>query len=74
MQAQFSFATLTPSRPPAFPTGVWDRNSDGDGAIAPSSTWLKRKRMIPIEQAEGYARTRSVRLFLSAGPTDTHTL
>jgi hypothetical protein len=75
----FSFTTLTPSRPPAFPAGVGDRNSDGDGAIAPSSTWwnnLKRNRTNPIEQAEGYAYIRSVRPFLFAGPTqvDTPTL
>jgi hypothetical protein len=59
------------------PAGVGDRNSDGDGAIAPSSArWnnLKRKRINPIEKAEGYARTRSVRQFLSARHTDTHVL
>jgi hypothetical protein len=41
-------------------------------AIAPSSTWwnnLKRKRMKPIEKAEGYTRTRSVSPFLSTGQT-----
>ena len=74
---QFSFSTLTPSRSPTIPTAVADKKADSDGGIAPSSTWwnnLKRKRMNPIEKAEGYARTRSVRLFLSAGHTDTHTL
>ena len=77
--SQFSFTTPTPSCPPVFPTGVGDRNSDGDGAIMPSSTrWnnLKRNRTNPIEQAEGYTRIRSVRPFLFAGPTrvDTPTL
>ena len=70
--AQFSFATLTPSHSPTFPAGV-----AADDAIAPSSTWwnnLKRKRMNPIEKAEGYARTRSVRPFISAGHPDTHVL
>ena len=75
----FSFITLTPSRLPAFPAVVGDRNSDSDGAIVPSSTWwnnLKRNRTNPIEQAEGYARIRSVRPFLFIGPTqvDTPTL
>lgn len=68
----FSFTTLTPSRPPAFPTGVGDQNLDGNGAIVPSSTWsnnLKRNRANPIEQTEGYARIRSVRPFLFACPT-----
>ena len=75
--AQFSFAILTPSHSPTSPADVADKKADGDGAIAPSSTWwnnLKRKRMNPIEKAEGYARTRSVRLFLSTGHTDTHAL
>jgi hypothetical protein len=48
--AQFSFATLTPSRSPTFPAGVGNKKADGDGAIAPSSTWwnnLKRKRRTP---------------------------
>jgi hypothetical protein len=75
--AQFSFATLTPSRAPTFPARTGDQKSDGDGAIAPSSAWwnnLRRKRTNPIEQAEGYARTRSVRPFLSTSPTDTHPL
>ena len=49
--------------------------SDGDGTITPASGWWshhihsprpwaensKRKRSIPIEQAEGYAHTRTVR-------------
>ena len=51
--------------------------SDGDGPVTPVSSWWghhihparpwaensKRKRSIPIEQAEGYAHTRSVRPF-----------
>jgi ankyrin repeat protein len=74
---QFSLATLTTSRSPMFPAGVVNKKADADGAIAPSSTWwnnLKRKRMNPIEKAEGYARTRSVRPFFSVGHTDTHAL
>lgn len=53
--------------------------TDGNDSIAPSSTWWglsihsprpwaensKRKRSIPVEQAEGYAHTRSVRPFLA---------
>jgi hypothetical protein len=73
---QFSFTTLTPSRSPAPPAGVGDRNSDGDGAIAPWSVWWDNLKRNPIEQAEGYTRIRSVRPFLFAGPiqADTPTL
>jgi hypothetical protein len=74
---QIKFAVLAPSHPPTFPARVGGQNSDGGGAIAPSLTWwnnFKRKRMNPIEQAEGYAQTRSVCPFLSVNPTDTHAL
>ena len=76
-RAQSPFATLTPSRFPTFPERVGGQKPDGDGAITPSSTrwnYSKRKRTTPIEQTEGYTHTRSVRLFISASSTDTHTL
>ena len=68
---QFPFGALTPSRSlsPAFPEHVQVQKPDGDSAIAPLSTlWnsSKRKCINPIELAEGYTHTRSVRLFLSA--------
>ncbi|KAF8268212.1 kinase-like domain-containing protein, partial [Lactarius quietus] len=58
--AQSSSATVTASRSPAFPER--SGSSDGDSAIAPSSSWrtnAKHKRTKPIEQAEGYSHTRS---------------
>ena len=73
---QFSFATLTSSRSPAPPAGAGNRNSDGDVAIAHSTAWwnnLKRSRTNPIEEADGYARIRSVRSFLFSGPTQVDT-
>jgi hypothetical protein len=68
---QLPSGALTQSRSPspAFPLRVQIQKPDGDGAIAPSSTWWnssKRKCTNPIEQVEGYTHTRSVRLFLSA--------
>lgn len=66
------------SRPPAMsPERIGGHESDGDGTITPASSWWghpinsprpwaensKRKRSIPVEQAEGYTHARSVRLF-----------
>ena len=66
------------SRLPAMsPERIGGYESDGDGAITPASSWWahrinsprpwvdssKRKRSIPVEQAEGYTHARSVRLF-----------
>ena len=78
--ALLPLASLTPSRsrsPATFSARVGGHRPDGDGALTPASTWWnnsKRRHMIPIEQAEGYSHTRSVRPFLSASFTETYTL
>jgi hypothetical protein len=76
--AHSPFVSLTSAlslSPAIFPGRVGSHQSDGDGALTPPSTrWgnLKGKRAIPIEQAEGYSHTRSVRPFLSTRFTDPH--
>jgi hypothetical protein len=81
--AHSPFATLTPAlsahslSPTMFPGRVGGQKSSGDGTVTPLSTrWgnLKGKGTIPIEQAEGYTHTRSVRPFLSTSFIDTHAL
>jgi ankyrin repeat protein len=69
--------TLLSCPPATFPEPIGGHKLDGDGTLTPASTWWtnsKRKRTVPIEQAEGFTRTRSVRLLLSTSFTDTHTL
>jgi ankyrin repeat protein len=66
--AQSAFDPLTSSRsrsPAEFPERVGGYKSDGDGAFTPAAA-------DPIEQAEGYILTRSVRPFISTSFTDTH--
>ena len=71
-------ASRTPFRsrsPTRFPERRGGDESVVDGAITPGSTWQgrsKRKPTIPVEQADGYNPTRSVRPFFSASFTDTH--
>ena len=68
-----SFAAFVPSRSrsPAFPERVGDQKWGGNSVIAPGNN-SKDKRTNPIEQAEGYDRTRSVCLFLFASSINTH--
>ena len=68
----FQFGSRSPAMSPERIGG-----HDGDGTITPASSWWahrinsprpweenpKRKRSIPVEQAEGYAHARSVCLF-----------
>ena len=56
-----------------------DHGSDGDGAIMLAPNWWSRSKnkrtiMIPVEQAEGYIDTRSVRPSLFGSFLDTHAL
>ena len=51
------------SRSPAFPERVGDQKWGGNSVIATGNS-SKHKRTNPIEQAEGYARTRSVCPFI----------
>ena len=75
--AQLPFTSLTPSHTSSPALFVMRSGEDGCGALKSASTWWsnpKRKRAIPIEQAEAYIHTRLVRPFLSTSFTDTHTL
>ena len=68
------FRSRSPTR---FPERRGGHEPVGDDAITPTSTlWgqSKRKPTIPVEQADGYNHTRSVRPFISASFTDTHDL
>jgi hypothetical protein len=78
--AQFpssSNTTLLSRSTVTHPEHVGGHKSDGEGTLTPASIWWtssKRKRTIPIKQADGYTHIRSVRQLLSACYTNTYAL